>query len=98
MTAHRMSISHEAAVKEVKKKIGNNFTAQQMLIKEAAERMFEESTKGQDIKNLQITLEQVTVAFFGSVVVMDSADLAALENFEQALTSFTKSTLEQAVA
>lgn len=87
-----------AAVKEVKKEIGNDFTAQQMLTKEAAERMFGELTKGQDMENLQITPEQITAAVLSSVVGMDGADPAALEKFGQALTSFMQTTLEQAAA
>lgn len=87
-----------AAVKEVKKEIGNDFTAQQMLTKEAAERMFGELTKGQDMENPKITPEQITAAVLGSVVGMDGADPAALEKFGEALTSFMQTTLEQAAA
>ncbi len=39
-----------AAIKEVKKVIGHDFTVQQTLTKEAAERMFTELTKNQDMK------------------------------------------------
>lgn len=87
-----------AAVREVKKEIGNDFTAQQTLTKETAERMFGELTKGQDIENPQITPEQITAAVLGSVSGMDGADPAALEQFGQALTSFMQSTLEKAAA
>lgn len=86
------------AVREVKKEIGNDFTAQQTLTKETAERMFGELTKGQGIENPQITPEQITAAVLGSVSGMDAADPAALEQFGQALTSFMQSTLEKAAA
>ncbi len=58
--------------------------------------MFGELTKGQDIENPKITLEQITAAVLGSVVGMDGADPAALEKFGQVLTSFMQTTLEQA--
>lgn len=38
-------------VKEVKKEIGHDFTVQQTLTKEAADWMFAELTKGQDMEN-----------------------------------------------
>ena len=82
-----------AAVKEVKKEIGNDFTAQQTLTKETVEQMFGELTKGQDIKNPQITPEQITAAVLDSIAGIDGADNAALE---QALTHFMQSTLERA--
>ena len=86
-----------AAVKEVKKEIGNDFTAQQTLTKETVEQMFGELTKGQDIENPQITPEQITAAVLDSIAGIDGADNAALEQFGQALTHFMQSTLERAV-
>lgn len=85
-----------AAVKEVKKEIGNDFTAQQTLTKETVEQMFGELTKGQDIENPQITPEQITAAVLDSIAGIDGADNAALEQFGQALTHFMQSTLERA--
>ena len=87
-----------SAVREVKKEIGNDFTAQQKLTKEATEKMFEELTKGQNIENPQITPEQITEAVLGSIAGMDGINPAALEQFGQALTSFMQSTLENTTA
>lgn len=87
-----------ATVKEVKKKIGHDFTVQQTLTKEAADRMFAELTKGQDMENPQITPEQITAAILGSVSGMDGVDQDALSKLGQALTGFMQTTLEQAEA
>lgn len=83
-----------AAVREVKKEIGNDFTAQQTLTKEAAEKMFAELAKGQDMENPQITPEQITAAVLGSVSGMEGVDQKALDQFGQALTGFMRATLE----
>ncbi len=87
-----------AAVKEVKKEIGHDFAAQQILTKEAAEKMFAELTKGQDIESLQVAPEQITAAILGSVSGMDGVDQEALGKLGQALTGFMQTTLEQAAA
>lgn len=87
-----------ATVKEVKKEIGHDFTVQQTLTKEAADRMFAELTKGQDMENPQITPEQITAAILGSVSGMDGVDQDALSKLGQALTGFMQTTLEQAEA
>lgn len=87
-----------AAVREVKKEFGNDFTAQQTLTKEVVSRMFGELTNGQDMEKPKITPEQITAAVLGSVAGMDGADPEALEKFGQALTSFMQTTLDQAAA
>lgn len=86
-----------AAVKEVKKEIGNDFAAEQALSKKVAEKMFQELTKGQDVENPKITPEQVTEQIIGSVSGMDGVDQDALEKFGQALTELMQTTLEQAM-
>lgn len=85
-----------AAVREVKKEIGNDFSVQQALTKETAERMFEELTKGQNMEKPQVTPEQITEAILGSVSGMDGVDQEALGKLGQALTGFMQTTLEQA--
>lgn len=84
------------AVKEVKKEIGNDFAAAQALTAEAAERMFAELTKGQDVENPQVTPEQVAKLITGSVSGMDGVNQEALDRLGQALTGFMQATLEQA--
>lgn len=86
------------AVKEVKKEIGNDYAAAQALTAAAAERMFAELTKGQDIENPTVTPEQVTELIIGSVSGMDGVDQEALDKLGQALTGFMQTTLEQAAA
>ena len=85
-----------AAVKEVKKEIGHDFTVQQALTKEAAERMFTELTKGQDMENPKVTPEQVTELIIDSVAGMDGVNQEALDKLSQALTAFMQTTLDQA--
>ncbi len=87
-----------AAVKEVKKEIGHDFTVQQTLTKEAAEKMFANLSKGQDMENPQITPEQITAQILGSISSMDGVDQDALGKLGQALTGFMQTTLEQAAA
>ena len=86
------------AVKEVKKEIGNDYAAAQALTAAAAEKMFAELTKGQDMENPTVTPEQVTELIIGSVAGMDGADQEALDKLGQALTGFMQTTLEQAAA
>ena len=83
-------------VKEVKKEIGNDYAATQALTAAAAERMFAELTKGQDMENPKVTPEQVTELIIGSVAGMDGVDQEALDKLGQALTGFMQTTLEQA--
>ena len=85
-----------AAVKEVKKEIGHDFTVQQVLTKEAAERMFTELTKGEDMGNPKVTPEQVTELIIDSVAGMDGVNQEALDKLGQALTAFMQTTLDQA--
>lgn len=85
-----------AAVKEVKKEIGHDFTVQQALTQEAAERMFTELTKGQDMKNPKVTPEQVTKLIIDSVAGMDGVNQEALDKLSQALTAFIQTTLDMA--
>lgn len=85
-----------AAVKEVKKEIGHDFTVQQALTKEAAERMFTGLTKGQDMENPKVTPEQVTELIIDSVAGMDGVNQEALDKLSQALTAFMQTTLDQA--
>ena len=84
------------AVKEVKKEIGSDYAAAQALTAAAAERMFSELTKDQDMENPKVTPEQVTELIVGSVAGMDGVDQEALDKFGQALTGFMQTTLEQA--
>lgn len=84
------------AVKEVKKEIGNDYATAQALTVAAAERMFAELTKGQDMENPTVTPEQVTELIIGSVAGMDGVDQEALDKLGQALTGFMQTTLDQA--
>ena len=86
------------AVKEVKKEIGNDYATAQALTVAAAERMFAELTKGQDMENPTVTPEQVTELIIGSVAGMDGVDQEALDKLGQALTGFMQTTLDQAAA
>lgn len=86
------------AVKEVKKEIGNDYAAAQALTAAAAEKMFAELTKGQDMENPTVTPEQVTELIIGSIAGMDGVDQEALDKLGQALTGFMQTTLEQAAA
>lgn len=80
----------------MKKEIGNNYTAAQALTVAAAERMFAELTKGQDMENPTVTPEQVTELIISSVAGMDGVGQEALDKLVQALTGFMQTTLEQA--
>lgn len=86
------------AVKEVKKEIGNDYATAQALTVAAAERMFAELTKGQDMENPTVTPEQVTELIIGSVAGMDGVDQEASDKLGQALTGFMQTTLDQAAA
>ena len=86
------------AVKEVKKEIGNDYATAQALTVAAAERMFAELTKGQDMENPTVTPEQVTELIIGSVAGMAIRISIALDKLGQALTGFMQTTLDQAAA
>ena len=73
-----------AALREVKKEIGNDFTAAQSL------------TKGQDVQAPTITPEMSSAAVTQSAAGMDGVQKEALDKFGQALTEFLQSTLDHA--
>lgn len=86
------------AVKEVKKEIGNDYSAAQALTASVAEKMFTELTKGQDMENPKVTPEQMSKQITGSVAGMDGVNREALDKLGLALTGFLQATLEQATA
>ncbi len=86
------------AVKEVKKEIGNDFTAIRAMTAEEAEKMFSEITKGQDMENLTVTPRQVSDLIIGSVAGMDCVDPDALNTLGEALTGLFQSTLDNAAS
>lgn len=86
------------AVKEVKKEIGNDYSAAQALTASVAEKMFTELTKGQDMENPKVTPEQMSKQITGRVAGLDGVNREALDNLGQALTGFLQATLEQAAA
>ena len=85
-----------AAVKEVKKEIGNDFTAAQSLTRDVTQQMFIELTKGQDVQTPTITPEMISAAVTQSAAGMDGVQKEALDKFGQALTEFLQSTLDHA--
>ena len=88
--------SFMAVLKEVKKEIGNDFTAAQKLTKEITQQMFTELTKSEDIRQADITPEKIASAVTQSVAGLEGAQPEALEKFEQALAEFRQSTLDHA--
>lgn len=86
------------AVKEVKKEIGNDFAAIRAMTTEEAEKMFSETTKGQDMENLTVTPKQVSDLIIGSVAGMDCVDPDALNTLGEALTGLFQSTLDNAAS
>ena len=85
-----------AALREVKKEIGNDFTAAQTLTKGITQQMFSELTKGQDVQTPTITPEMISAAVTQSAAGMDGVQKEALDKFGQALTEFLQSTLDHA--
>ena len=85
-----------AALREVKKEIGNDFTAAQTLTKGITQQMFSELTKGQDVQAPTITPEMISAAVTQSAAGMDGVQKDALDKFGQALTEFLQSTLDHA--
>ena len=88
-----------AALREVKKEIGNDFTAAQSLTKGITQQMFSELTKGQDVQAPTITPEMISAppsAVTQSAAGMDGVQKEALDKFGQALTEFLQSTLDHA--
>ena len=85
-----------AALREVKKEIGNDFTVAQSLTKGITQQMFSELTKGQDVQAPTITPEMISAAVTQSAAGMDGVQKEALDKFGQALTDFLQSTLDHA--
>ena len=86
------------AVKEVKKEIGNDFSAIRAMTAEEAEKMFSEITKCQDMENLTVTPKQVSDLIIGSVAGMDCVDPDALNTLGEALTGLFQSTFDNAAS
>lgn len=72
-------------LKEIKKEIGANVSDAQAMSKEAAQQMYAELTKGQNVTKPNITPEMLAGAITGSVSGMDGVDPEALKQFNQAL-------------
>lgn len=85
-----------AALREVKKEIGNDFTAAQTLTNGITQQMFSELTKGADVHTPAITPEMISAAITQSAAGMDGVQKDALDKFGQALTEFLQSTLDHA--
>ena len=64
-------------------------------IKKAAEKMFTELTKGQDVQHPTITAEQLTDAMLDSVSGMEGATPEALEQLRNGLLGILQSAAEQ---
>ena len=84
-----------AAVKEIKKGIGSHYAEQEAMSKKAAEKMFNELTKGQDVQHPTITAEQLTDAMLDSVSGMEGATPEALEQLRNGLLGILQSAAEQ---
>ena len=84
-----------AAVKEIKKGIGSHYAEQEAMSKKAAEKMFTELTKGQDVQHPTITAEQLTDAMLDSVSGMEGATPEALEQLRNGLLGILQSAAEQ---
>ena len=67
--------SFMAAVKEVKRELGNDLTAAQALTKEVTQQMYASLTKGAEIQKAQITPELFASAVTQSVAGMEGAQL-----------------------
>ena len=84
-----------AAIKEIKKGIGSHYAEQEAMSKKAAEKMFTELTKGQDVQHPTITAEQLTDAMLDSVSGMEGATPEALEQLRSGLLGILQSAAEQ---
>ena len=82
--AKTISVSR-MSMKEIKKEIGSDVSDAQAMSKEAAQQMYTELTKGQDVTKPNITPEMIAGAITGSVSGMDGVDPEALKQFNQAL-------------
>ena len=85
-----------AALKEVKRELGNDLTAAQTLTKEVTQQMYASLTKGGDIQKAQMTPELFASAVTQSVAGMDGAQPEALEKLGKALTEFAQTTMDYA--
>lgn len=84
-----------SAIKEVKKEVGNDFTAVQKLNKDTTEKIFSELIKDQDIQKPSITPEQLTNAITGSISGIDGINTDVLNKFSQAFLELIQSTMKQ---
>ena len=84
-----------AAVKEIKKDIGSHYAEQEAMSKKAAEKMFTELTKGQDVQHPTITAELLTDAMLDSVLGMEGATPEVLEQLRNGLLGILQSAAEQ---
>ena len=67
-----------AALREVKKEIGNDFTAAQSLTKGITQQMFTELTKGADVHTPTITPEMISAAVTQSAAGMDGVQKGSI--------------------
>lgn len=72
-------------LKEIKKEIGSDVSDAQTISKEAAQQMYAELTKGQDVTKPNVTPEMIAEAIIGSVSGMDGVAPEALKQFNEAL-------------
>ncbi len=78
-----------------KRVIGSHYAEQEAMSKKAAEKMFAELTKGQDVQHPTITAEQLTDAMLDSVSGMEGATPEALEQLRNGLLGILQSAAEQ---
>ena len=88
--------SFMAALKEVKRELGNDLTAAQTLTKEVTQQMYASLTKGGDVQTAQVTPELFASAVTQSVAGMEGAQPEALEKLGKALTEFAQATMDYA--
>ena len=88
--------SFMAALKEVKRELGNDLTAAQTLTKEVTRQMYVSLTKGGDVQKAQVTPELFASAVTQSVAGMEGAQPEALEKLGKALTEFAQATMDYA--
>lgn len=82
-----------AAIREVKKELESDFTAVQAISREATQKMFNELTKGQDMRHPSVTPEQIAKAVTNTVQNVDGVNQQALDKFGAALAELLHSTL-----
>ncbi|MCD8096739.1 MAG: helix-turn-helix domain-containing protein [Lachnospiraceae bacterium] len=81
-------------IKEVKKEIGSDLAAAQSKTEEITKEMFAKLTKGQDMRHLSITPEQVADAITGTVSGMDGVNEDSLKQFKYALVDLMQSSMQ----